>query len=174
MDGSKKIACCGVLSALATVFLVVGAYSGFGMTAGFVASICVVCNTLAYPKNFLATLICFCVSTVVACLLAPIYLQTLPYVLLFVPLALTKVWVDGKFNKVVGYIIKVLCFEVFFVAYLLVYRFLFFDDWQLLFTSPWIVVGVVALGQIAFVLYQIAFNNIFVWLKNLLNKILKK
>jgi len=175
VNNAKKIACCGIFSALATVFLVVGAYTGFGMTAGFLASLCVLSNALAYKKSLWYTLICFCVSTVLACVFAPYYLQFLPYALLFAPLALTKVWVeDSKLSKTVGWIVKTLCFEVFFVAYLLVYRFLFFDDWQLFFTSPWLVILVVVLGQIAFVVYQIAFTKIFAWLKNLLDKILKK
>ena len=174
MNRAKKIACCGVFSALATVFLIIGAYANFSFTAGFLASICVVCTAITSKNSFWGAFICYVVSTVTASLIAPYYLQMTPFVFLFVPLALTKITVDNStLPKTLGWIIKILCFEVFFVAYLLVYRFLFFENWQLLFSSSWIVVLLVILGQVAFIIYQIAFTHAFNWLKNLLNKIIK-
>ena len=174
MKNSQKIAYCGVFSALATVFLVVGAYSNFGFTAGFLASICVVCNALAYPKGVLRTLICFCVSTVVACVFAPLYLQILPYALLFAPLCVAKLWIDqSQLSTAVKWIIKAVIFEICFVAYLLIYRYLFFENWSATFASEWLVWIVVLLGQVAFVVYQFAFDHVFVWLKKILSHILK-
>lgn len=174
MNNSKKIAYCGVFSALASVFLVVGNISGFGFTAGFIASICVVSNSIAYPKGIVRTLISFVVSTTVACLITSVNLQILPYALLFAPLCVTKLWVDDtQIAPFVKWLIKATIFEICFVAYLLIYRYLFFDAWSMVFTSPWLIVAVVVAGQVAFVVYQFAFNVIFKWLKNIISKIIR-
>ena len=174
MKNSKKIAYCGVLSALATVFLVVGAYSNFGFTAGFLASVCVVSNAIIFPKGVVRTIVCFVVSTTIACMIAPVLFQILPYALLFAPLCVTKLWVDdSRLGNVTKWLLKAIIFEVCFVAYLLIYRFLFVEFWTMTFSAKWIVAVVVLLGQVAFVVYQFAFNAIFKWLKVILPKILR-
>lgn len=173
MKNSQKIAYCAVFSALATVFLIIGSYTGFGFTAGLLASVCVVANAIAFPKGVVRSIVCFAVSTVVAGFVAPVYLQILPYALLFAPLCLTKLWVDkSNINSVIKWIIKIAVFEIFFTAYMLIYRFLFFDAWQALFRREWVVVAVVVLGQIAFVIYQFVFDYIFKWLHGIVSKYL--
>lgn len=173
MKNSQKIAYCAVFSALATVFLIIGAYSGFGFTAGLLASVCVVANSVAFPKGVIRSIFCFAVSTVAACFAAPVYLQILPYALLFAPLCLTKLWVDqSNINKLIKWIIKIAVFEIFFIAYMLIYRFLFFEAWQALFKYDWLIVAVAVLGQIAFVIYQFAFDYIFKWLHGVFLKYL--
>ena len=176
MKNTQKIAYCGIFSALATVLLVVGAYSGFGFTAGFLASVCVVANAIAYPKGVVRCFVCFVVSAVVSCWLAPVYLQILPYIFIFAPLCLSKLWVDkGSISNIAKWAIKIAVFEVFFVAYLAVYRFLFADAWDEIFLDKqWLIAVVLILGQVAFVVYQFALNYVFAWLGAVLAKLTRK
>lgn len=169
MKNSRKIAYCGVFAALATVFLVAGAYTSFTFTGAFLASICVVSNALAFPRGLVRCIVCFVVSAVIACFLMPSPLSILPYCFLFAPIIIIKLFVDrGNIKPSLKFVIKVVAFEVLFLLYFVVYKSLFSADWQQTFKDIWVLVLFIVLGEGLFFVYDYAFTHIFRRLERIL------
>ena len=169
MKNSRKIAYCGVFSALATVFLVIGAYTPLTFTCAFLASVCVVSNALAFPKGLGRCIVCFIVSTVVSCFFIPSPISVLPYAFIFAPIIIIKLFVDRSDKKpAIKFVIKVVAFEILFIAYLVVYRSMFFSNWQEMFREVWMLVLFIIASQALFFVYDHAFTGIFRWLEKIL------
>ncbi len=174
MSKAKIIAVCGVLSALATVFLIAGAYLPINYTTSLAAALCVLANAFVAPKNFWSCFASYAASTIIACLITGKYLEVLPFVLLFAPLCVSKYYLDQtKIPKAAGWVINVALFEAGLAAYLCVYRFLFFETWQTVFEQKWYLYVAIAVAQAVFVLYMIALKYVFLWLKQFMTKLLK-
>ncbi len=175
MSRAKRIAVCGIMSALAVVFLLIGVYTTFTFTASFLAAVCLIANAALAPKNFVYVFISYTVTVITAGFITGQYLEIMTFALLLAPFTVAKYYADNsQLNKIFRWVIKIIVFEIYLVAYLLIFYFVFIESWNAVFTKDWYLWIVIACGQVALVAYDIIFTYIIKWLKTVLPKFFRR
>ncbi len=171
MSRAKKIALCGIMSALAVVFLLIGAFTSFSLSASFLAAVCLIANAVLAPKNFLYVFTCYTVSVVLATFISGMYLEIITFALLIAPFTVVKYYVDlTSMRKLYKWLIKIITFEICFVAYMLFFYFVFPESWNAVFQQSWYLYIILFAAQVSLFAYDYIFTYIIKWLKAVLPK----
>ena len=153
---TKDLAVCAMLSALGVVLLYLGSFVEImDMAMAAIASFAVIITVIEYGKS--APWAVYGVTSILSLILLPQKTPAAFYALFFGFYPIIKEKIERK-SKILRWVIKEIVFNICFALMMLVSIFFLTPTGSEL-ESPWLIALTVVLGEVAFILYDIALTR---------------